>query len=239
MSVYLVTKKLGQTPLEKIEEVRESKKIPESVSMTYAGRLDPAAEGKLIILTDKDVLEKEKYTSLSKIYVIDVLFGLKTDTGDLLGIPTEKEALKITKNKLMKVLKKLSGKRLQKYHPYSSKNIGGVPLWKMARENIKIKAPEHIIEIKNIKILKENKINYKNILSRVEKICAKVRGDFRQEKIIESWKKIPNKNFQSFQLEIKSSAGAYMRVLAEEIGEELGENCTCFSIKRTKIESFT
>lgn len=109
----------------------------------------------------------------------------------------------------------------------------------MTRENKKIKVPEHLIEIKNIKILKEKNINYKNILSRVEKICAEVKGDFRQEKIIESWKKITNKKFQSFQLEVKSSAGAYMRVLAEEIGEELGENCTCFSIKRTKIESFT
>ena len=238
MSIYLITKKLGQTPLEKIEEIRKSKKIPKSVSMTYAGRLDPAAEGKLIILTDKDVLEKEKYTSLSKIYVINVLFGLKTDTGDLLGIPTEKEANKITKTQLMKVFKKLSGKRLQKYHPYSSKNIAGVPLWQMARDSKKVDIPEHIVEIKNIKILKENTISYKNILSRVEKICREVKGDFRQEKIIESWKKISNKKFQSFQLEIKSSAGAYMRVLAEEIGEELGENCTCFSIKRTKIESF-
>lgn len=239
MSVYLVNKKLGQTPLEKIEDLRKSKKIPANISMTYAGRLDPGATGKLIILTDKDVLEKEKYTSLGKKYVIKIILGLKTDTGDILGIPAEKEAQKIKTSTLIKVLKKLSGKRSQKYHPYSSKNIGGVPLWKITRQNKKVKLPEHIIEIKSIKILKEENISYKKIFSKVLEICTKVRGNFRQEEIINSWKKISGKKFQSFELEIESGAGAYMRVLAEEIGEELGENCTCLSIKRTEIESFT
>lgn len=239
MTVYLVNKKLGQTPLEKIEEIRKSKKIPKNVSMTYAGRLDPGATGKLIILTDKDVMEKEKYTSLSKTYVIKILIGLKTDTGDLLGIPTEKVARIIKKTELMEILKKLSGKRSQKYHPYSSKNINGVPLWKMTRENKEVKLPEHIVEIKNIEILKVENISYKKILSKVLEICTKVNGNFRQEKIIESWKKIPNKSYQSFELAVNCGSGAYMRVLAEEIGEEIGENCTCFSIKRTELESFT
>jgi len=239
MSVYLVNKKLGQTPLEVIEQVRKSKKIKNNISMTYAGRLDPAAEGKLIILTDKDVMEKKIYTSLGKTYVIEVLIGLKTDTGDLLGIPDERESRKITKTKLKEVLKKLSGKRLQKYHPYSSKNIDGVPLWKMSRENKEMVLPEHVIEIHNIKIIEDRNISLKKIFSRVEKICNKVKGDFRQKNIINSWKKVSNKEYQSFTLEVNSSSGVYMRVLAEEIGEKLGENCTCFSIKRTKIESFT
>lgn len=239
MTVYLVNKKLGQTPLEKIEEIRKSKMIPKNVSMTYAGRLDPGATGKLIILTDKDVLDKEKYTSLSKTYVIKILIGLKTDTGDLLGIPNENVARKITKTELTETLKKLSGKRSQKYHPYSSKNINGVPLWKMARENKEIKLPEHIVEIKKIQILKKENISYKKIFSKVLEICSKVKGNFRQEIIIDSWKKIPSKSYQSFELAVNSSAGAYMRVLAEEIGEEIGEKCTCFSIKRTEIESFT
>mgnify|MGYP000594252875 CR=1 FL=1 len=65
---------------------------------------------------------------------------------------------KITKTKLIEVLKKLSGKRIQKFHPYSSKNIDGVPLWKMSRENKKVKLPEHIVDIKKIKILKEEKV---------------------------------------------------------------------------------
>ena len=81
--------------------------------------------------------------------------GFKTDTGDLLGIPDEREPHKITKTKLREVLKKLSGKRLQKYHPYSSKNIDGVPLWKMSRENKEMIPPEHVIEIHNIKILED------------------------------------------------------------------------------------
>jgi len=239
MSVYLVNKTLGQTPLERIEQLRETKKIPKNTPMTYAGRLDPAAEGKLIILTEKDVLNKEKYTSLPKTYVIEILIGLQTDTGDLLGIPSEQKSEIITKNNLLKIIKKLSGIRTQKYHPYSSKNIKGVPLWKITREKMNVELPEHTIEIKNIKILSEKLIAYKKIFLRVNTICKKVKGNFRQKEILNSWKKITGKEFQSFELEINSSAGAYMRVLAEEIGEQLGEKCTCFSIKRTKIKYFT
>lgn len=239
MSIYLKKKVLGDTPLGVIEKLRKSKKIPNDTKMTYAGRLDPAAEGLIVILSDKDVFEKEKYNSLGKTYRIEILLGLKTDTGDLLGIPEEKGAKKITQLTLKKVLKKLSGKRVQKFHPYSSKNINGVPLWQITRLNKKVEIPEHTIEIKNIKIIKECIISLKKIISRVEEICSKVSGDFRQKKIIKSWKKIKGVNFQSFELEVKSSSGTYMRVLAEEIGEELGENCTCFSIKRTEIESFT
>ena len=48
--VNLVYKKLGQTPLEALLDFKN--KNPDfSGSMTYAGRLDPMAEGLLILLS--------------------------------------------------------------------------------------------------------------------------------------------------------------------------------------------
>lgn len=239
MTIYLTDKKLGVTPLEALEKIRKHNKIPKEISMTYAGRLDPAATGLLLILSDKDVKEKEKYTSLPKTYEVEIIFGIKTDTGDLLGIPEAKESKEIDKKILQKTLKKLIGKRTQNYHPFSSKNIDGSPLWKRARENKINKLPTHEIEIKEIKILDAKNITFKKVTDRAKKICRLVKGDFRQNKILKSWKSIKQKGkLKIFKLKVSSSSGTYMRVLAEEIGELLGENCVCFSIKRTKIGKF-
>jgi len=53
--------------------------------MTYAGRLDPLAEGLLLVLTGEECKNKEKYLGLDKEYEVDVLFGFATDTYDILG----------------------------------------------------------------------------------------------------------------------------------------------------------
>jgi len=84
---YLVCKKEGETPLEALERLRAAAAIPEDVPMTYAGRLDPMAEGLLLILAGEECKKKDEYTSLEKTYQAKILFGVGTDTYDLLGIP--------------------------------------------------------------------------------------------------------------------------------------------------------
>ena len=48
--VILVYKNIGETPLEAIERAREEENISTDVPITYAGRLDPMAEGLLLVL---------------------------------------------------------------------------------------------------------------------------------------------------------------------------------------------
>lgn len=236
MAIFLVNKKIGETPLMVIQKIRKIKKISKDVSMTYAGRLDPAAEGALLVLSEKDVYKKEKFSALGKTYKIKIIFGVKTDTGDLLGLAKEKKSKTILEEKLFKATKRLIGKRYQRYQSFSSKEIHGVPLWKISR-NKKVTTPKHFIEIKSIKILEEEKIQYSRILSRLQKIFKKISGDFRQKEILKSWQKIKSSEFQSFTLQIICGSGVYMRVLAEEIGEKLNSYCVCFSIERTKINN--
>ena len=70
--VILLNKKEGETPLEALEVFRKrktkQKKEYKDVKMTYAGRLDPMAEGLLIILTGEECKNKEKYLVLDKEY---------------------------------------------------------------------------------------------------------------------------------------------------------------------------
>lgn len=79
-------KKVGETPLECLGRwVKQNPKY-ENMKMTYAGRLDPMAEGELLVLVGEECYEKEKYLGLDKEYEFDILFGFGTDTYDILGL---------------------------------------------------------------------------------------------------------------------------------------------------------
>src|SRR3989344_4155540 len=83
---FVIKKVLGETPLQALERLRVEKDFPHDLAMTYAGRLDPMAEGKLLILTGEDCKRRERYDGLDKEYVFEIAFGIESDTGDILGI---------------------------------------------------------------------------------------------------------------------------------------------------------
>ncbi len=53
--------------------------------MAYAGRLDPMASGKLLVLLGEECKVQEKYHGLDKEYEFSLLFGIESDTHDVLG----------------------------------------------------------------------------------------------------------------------------------------------------------
>ncbi|MEK7120642.1 MAG: hypothetical protein AAB840_00955, partial [Patescibacteria group bacterium] len=78
-------KKEGETPLERIRRFTTENPEYKNKKMTYAGRLDPMAEGVLIILTDEDVHIKDNFLRLDKEYEFEVLWAVSSDTHDILG----------------------------------------------------------------------------------------------------------------------------------------------------------
>jgi len=99
----IIDKMVGETPLAALERFRAGKILADSgdtksllgeyswkdVPLTYAGRLDPMAEGKLLILIGEECKEKEKYLGLDKEYEVAIILGLETDTYDALGIVSD------------------------------------------------------------------------------------------------------------------------------------------------------
>lgn len=140
--VHLVWKEVGETPVEAIQKFKKEnlKKNPELdfLPMTYAGRLDPMAEGLLVLLSGEETKNKEKYLGLRKKYTFEMLWGVETDTHDVLGVVSSFNALgprDVTEEKEIKeYLKKNTGKFEQYYPMYSSRPVGGKPLFEWARE---------------------------------------------------------------------------------------------------------
>ena len=164
----IVYKKLGETPLQALERFRgemvaknpTNAKEWSAVPMTYAGRLDPLAEGELLILIGDECRRKEKYLGLDKEYEVEIVVGISTDSYDALGLaafgapghgsagrmdakeryvpPMHISKLSPPRAQFPYVLNntylaKYCGKFMQKYPPYSSKTVGGKQLHTLAR----------------------------------------------------------------------------------------------------------
>ena len=119
-----IYKKVGETPLEAINRFRSANPEHQNVKMTYAGRLDPLAEGVLILLSGEAIHEKEKYLDLDKEYEAEIVFGFETDTYDILGLPKKKKMTKdFDRDELAGFLNNFLGRNKERFPRYSSYKI--------------------------------------------------------------------------------------------------------------------
>lgn len=81
----MLDKAVGETPLSCAEAYRTEHPELEGVSMAYAGRLDPMASGKLLVLLGEECKNQTAYHSLDKEYEFSVLLGVGSDSHDVLG----------------------------------------------------------------------------------------------------------------------------------------------------------
>lgn len=256
----VLQKKRGETPLELLNSWKDSRPELQNVAMSYAGRLDPMAEGKMLVLLGDECKKQDHYTKLDKEYEIEVLVGVKTDTGDVLGmpgIPAARSASGITQENQENIALALQhelGPRSRRYPVFSSKTVQGKPLFLYALEKKldTITIPEHIETIYTIKQMGSYQLTATELERRVEELLAVVPrsdepskllgADFRQDEVRVQWrellKKVPDQHFTILRLRVVCGSGTYMRTLAERIGTSLGSTGLALSINRTKIGKY-
>ncbi len=243
----LIYKKVGETPLEAINRLRLENNKLEKERLSYAGRLDPLAEGLLLILVgdECDESSRKKFLGLDKEYDIEVLFGISTDSYDLLGLP---ELSNITEERhlleeIEKAIPEYVGKGHNlKYPPFSSKTINGKSLFELAKlgEIETSDLPPLKGTIKSIEILGSRALSLDEVLATAQDQILKVRGDFRQKEIINVWNSLEkvDYSFHIVNLRVRCESGVYMRSLAKNLGERIGPKGLAFSIKRTQIGDY-
>lgn len=244
-------KKIGETPLERLNRFRTKQPKYVKEKMSYVGRLDPMAEGVLLVVVGDENKNREKYLNMDKEYEFEALLGIKSDTYDILGLTKFVMNKEFDEEKIKTSLKKFVGKRKQKYPPFSSKTVKGIPLFEITKSqlgswtsklgNIK-ERPEREVEIYNAKILGFKEIKLGDLEKKILNKINLVKGDFRQEKTIQVWNKIFNlhreKKFLTFKAKIKCSSGTYIRGMVDEIGNNLGCGAITLNIKRTKVGNY-
>lgn len=252
MRYALLHKEIGQTPLQAIEAWRRLNPRHAEMSACYAGRLDPMAEGKLLVLLGDECKRQKAYHGLDKEYEIEVLLDLATDTGDVLGMPSyaHKETLPSPKEMKGAVSPQI-GTRTVPYPAFSSKTVNGKPLFAYALEGVlsSIAIPTHPETIYRIKHLRTDRVMRDTLETRIADILShaprsaqpskELGADFRQDAIRAAWssvfKEMPEREFCILTLRVTCGSGTYMRTLAERIGADLGTRGLALSIKRTRI----
>ncbi|MCA9361179.1 hypothetical protein KC845_01330 [Candidatus Kaiserbacteria bacterium] len=253
-SFIILNKEVGQTPLDVVVGYKNSHPKYQSVPMAYAGRLDPMASGKLLILIGKECKQQEKYHKLDKEYRFEVLLGVSSDTADVLGIINNNETPLYQAKEISEVLKKLTGNITLPYPHYSSKTVAGKPLhtwtlegrlseiiiptrkstiYKLKLNNLTTKSKDEIIETATTKI---------ETIPKVTDERKALGADFRRVDVRQSWQSFKEKPSQSkYQIATFTciaSSGTYMRTLAEVIAKELDTTGLAFSIHREKIGQY-
>lgn len=245
--ILVIYKPQGVTPLQLINQLKKDKPEFKDHKIGFAGRLDPLARGVMLLTIGEANKNREPLLKLTKTYEFSVLFGVETDTYDYLGILKSFSVLKAPTDinrRIKKFVKENTGKFSQPYPPFSSKTIYGVPLFKLAkRQKLKIEdLPLKEIEIFNFKLISVNKISSQIISQEILQNLQKIKGFFRQKRIIKYWQKFFEINrdhdFITANFEIECSSGTYVRSLANRMGQVLGCSAIAFEIYRTKVGDF-
>ena len=238
-------KRLGETPRERLERLRVQKPHYAHEVLSYAGRLDPMAEGVLLSLVGSANKRREDYLGLDKEYVLDVLFGFATDTYDILGRVMESgDALGITRQGIAKGLNEFRGKIAQEYPPFSSKTIEGRPLFDWARQGARssLILPAHTVTIYDLSLEHLYKVGEADLLGYIESSINRVNGDFRQEEVLTDWqrglKAQGTRAFPCATVRVACSSGTYVRSVAHGLGQELGVPALALHILRTRVGEY-
>jgi len=258
----VIEKAVGETPLAAMESWRLMQN-PEyfDVPLTYAGRLDPMASGKLLILIGEECKRKDQYLALDKTYEFSVLLGIGSDTHDVLGRLTtsSRQGLELPTEQLdaqlQEICQNLTGEVELPYPHFSSRTVQGKPLhtWALEGRLNEIDIPTKKSTIYSLKL------NNVETLTR-EEICTQARTkidtipevmeenkslgkDFRRTDVRQDWENIKNNDSLPTEYTIASftcsaSSGTYMRTLAKLIGEQLNPAVPslAWSIHRSSID---
>ncbi len=246
----LLKKKVGETPLEAIETWKSRHPRYKDVPASYAGRLDPMASGKLLILLGDECKKQKDYTGLDKTYTVEILLDVASDTGDILGIVTPSDYIsRVDKETIRDVLKAELGTHARPYPVYSSKTVAGKPLFLYALEGTlpTIEIPVHNETIYSIRYRGTYSLSRDRLQKRIASLLAKaptsdmpsktLGADFRIAEVKKSWGTVfeQERRYRVLRLTVSCGSGTYMRSLACRIGQALGTQALALSIHRIRI----
>ena len=143
------------------------------------------ASGLLVMLIGKATRMAELFLDHEKHYRGRVRFGLSTNTDDRMGKPLEERAdFTLDETALRDALAQLATRREQRPPDYSAVKVGGVPLYKKARQGSPIEVPMRPVRIVSLDLLELDG--------------------------------------PEVEIEVRCSAGTYVRSLARDLGDILG-----------------
>lgn len=255
MEKYVVLEKeVGETPHAALETWRAAHNLAPQIPLAYAGRLDPMASGKLLVLIGDECKKQSTYHGLDKEYLFEILLGVTSDTGDVLGLADRSGSMTIDTPAISSVLKELVGTITLPYPAFSSKTVHGKPLflWKLEGRIDEIDIPTNTSRIHRLTLCDTRTITTEDLeayirtkidtIPEVTEPSKNLGADFRRAEIRARWSELfgatREDRFTILRLRCICSGGTYMRTLAPLIAQKLGSTGLALSIHRTQIGTY-
>jgi len=152
--VLLVDKPSGMTSHDVVYRLRRKLQIQR---IGHAGTLDPMATGLLIMLIGKATRISQYLISVDKIYEGEITLGSTTNSQDAEGEVMESRPVPpLTEQELRDSMKTFLGDQYQTPPMFSAIKVGGVPLYKMARQGEEIAREPRFIRVAAFELLSLN-----------------------------------------------------------------------------------
>lgn len=242
--IFPVYKFIGESPFDAIKRIKKEKSFLKDKKVAYAGRLDPMAEGLLLLITGDELKNFDSYLKHDKEYEAEILFGCVSDTYDILGLPDRTSDISPEKSGIEREIKKYRGKFTFSLPPFSGYKIKGKPLfwWALRGKIEEVDIPEKEVEIYDLQILEFKNIPKQEVGEEIFRKIKKVRGNFRQKKIYNKWKTFLKEEKRDFlpllKIKINCSSGCYVRSIAQDLGRKTSAGAVLFALKRKKIGEY-
>lgn len=245
-TVLNLYKRKSETPLQTMGRFVASHPEYAGIKMTYAGRLDPMAEGVLVALSGEKNKERDLYTGMDKEYAFELAFGVETDTLDTLGLVTSQKGIANapTLDQVNEALKKYTGTIRQAYPAYSSKVVDGTPLFEYARRGVigSVVMPSHEVTVSALEAVEVRQVAKNELWKCIAEAVSAVTGDFRQKHIQEAWKGYFEASapemISVYKLKVSCGSGFYVRQLVSDVGRDFGCGAVTLSIVRTRVGEY-
>ena len=149
--VLLVDKPGGLTSHDVVYRLRRKLGIKK---IGHAGTLDPMATGLLVMLIGKATRISQYLISVDKVYEGEATLGVVTDSQDAEGEVMETRPVpELTEGQVREAMKGFLGDQYQTPPMHSAIKIGGVPLYKMARQGVEVEREPRFIRVASFDLL--------------------------------------------------------------------------------------
>lgn len=229
----------GWTLLESIDALRRIEPALATARLGYAGRLDPMAEGVLLVLRDDENRNAAQFRALDKTYRVQVLFGVATDSYDALGLVSDvKPAPSLAR--VQAALPSLVRTFEQTVPAFSSHRVNGKPMFHWARRGLADTIVRPVLTRTVSELVPEHDVLIEpaSLCESIAERIACVRGDFRQEAIVSRWRSVLASHTGPLMvttLRITCSSGTFMRAIAHDLGLALDSAALALSIERLRV----
>ena len=149
----LIDKDLGMTSSRVVQLVKKKFQFKK---VGHLGTLDPMATGLLILAINRGTKFSSLLLESHKSYAAEVTLGIQTDTDDAEGEKILSRSVTCNNEETKQMLLSFLGSSKQKPPIYSALKVNGKPMYKYAREGIKVEKASRNIEIQTIENISIN-----------------------------------------------------------------------------------